>query len=163
MHEWMMFQQAQADLMPPLVQGLAVAYQTAPRAAIADHLKAFVDGIIKLREPAETLYQHTWDRLAANRLDDEEAAGLLLKSAFDRIVAEIEMLRSHLPAELCGQLADLDGAEESFRKMRDHLNAEWPWIDHQMIAEASAAHERGESQEAGDILRELQNAHTKTA
>lgn len=163
MHEWMIFQQAQADLIPPLVRGLAVAYQSAPDAAVADHLTAFMDGIVKLREPAETLYRHTWEQLAANRLDDEEAAGLLLKSAFDRIVGEIEMLRSHLPAELCGQLADLDGAEKSFRGMRDHLNTEWPWIDHRMIAQASAAHERGEFREAGDILRELQNAHTKTA
>lgn len=157
MNDWAILPlfRAQARLVPSVVRSLAEACRLAPAANRVGCFASLLEGMVELREPAEQLYRQAWSDLVANRIDDEEAVGTMLRQTFDQLLAEIESVRPYLTAEPSLAQANFDATERSIRQMRNELERDWPRVDRPMMEAARDEYARGEYEEAEVVLRGL--------
>lgn len=150
----------QAQLVRHLVDNLVAQDHAA--ASYRSTLANVVNGLVRLLPPIRELYDSTWKQLIDQTLEDEEIAGSILRSTLETLDREFEQIAPFVAdaRESIGDAEEFDRAAADIRRLKAELLKEWPWLDQQAMAAARTAYERGDWQEAGDIVREMEGSNS---
>lgn len=138
-------------------------------AAFLPKLPEMFRRLIQEHAAARAVYLAAWDRLTGPSPEEEQQTGQMLVSMLDALefdFAQVRELAATAKTRANGAdvvlLDQLEKADQSVCQMREELASEWPWMDQEQMAEAKAAYERGEWEEAGDILRGIGSPRSQT-
>jgi hypothetical protein len=107
------------------------------------------------------VYQAAWEKLAADEIDDDEIAGMVLWGIVDGNFNSLDALSGFTDLDALHSYAkDLGLALAEADKIRQELRREWPWIDRKAISQAMEAYERGEWDNLRTAFGEMQDTDT---
>jgi|SRR5947209_6981588 len=100
-------------------------------------------------------------RLGANRVHDFQAFGEALRTILTtqmKIHALVmAMAATGAPAGGIDNLDELKAVHEEYKKWKEFLDANWPWLNHDRLANAYAAMKDGNCTSTLDLLHELRH------
>lgn len=107
------------------------------------------------------LWETLWRKAVANQIDDYQQTGEQLLDLLDRALSVLNPLTDQVrDQERQGRrlrgAAQLDPAREELRRLRQHYQERWPWLNETIIQEALAEYARGEAHSVRELLDELQ-------
>lgn len=127
-------------------------------AAVRAKMSPLLHDLLQLYEPYQRMYDQAWRELASQAIEDEDAAGKILLEVAQSLLRDFNMVHAFCPHDpAITALMTFNDARAALQRMETELQSQWPWLDHAQIADARAANARGDWQDAGDILRELQS------
>jgi hypothetical protein len=149
-----------------LVRELAAACQvdrTAP--AFASGIKKALTDTLQMHEATCEIYRSAWARLMDDKVDDDELVGGLVRGLLDSDSHALETMKkfTDLVISEAGEdfSAAFGNAIQEAKALRRELRKQWPWVDRDGIAEALAAHERGEWDECEAAFGEMQDSSSQ--